>query len=475
MSYYAFTYTFGYKIKFMKGVCRLLISSVVATPSDTVSISDIASITDSGKTAGFSFSLTTGQIILLCLIAFILIMVVLEILRSKYALTINRKTVVLKSLPNTFDGTKLVVISDLHQMRFGEYNTDLAKKIKRENPDYIFFVGDMGDSVKFNVDAFYDLLESLGDKTPIIMVPGNHDLRLGGGTVHKNFIREVERAGAVILTNTSAEMVVGGKKLYIYGFCQPLVAEKNTPIERWQLADVTEEDVSSMLGRCPTDAPVILLAHDPRPFHCYKTWGADLILSGHLHGGLMRLPFIGGLFGPDISFMPSYSGGLYTEGKTTMFVTTGLGQSSFPPVPRFLNPPEIAVLTLATPESELLNQSKPSIFTMPKFFSVGDDDDYEEEAAAARRRDSGRKQLGSGKGSKSDAPRGSFREWFRSESRSLRDLLYERFNQVSDFFSLMFGKKRSKYSKVADEKRRRNTYVAPKDKKKKPTNRYRSN
>lgn len=457
----------------MKGVCRLLLSSIVATPSDTVSISDIVSLTDSGKAAGFSLS--TGQIIFLCVAVFILIMVILEILRSKYALTVNRKTIVLKSLPKNFDGTKLVVISDLHQMRFGEYNADLAKKINRENPDYIFFVGDMGDSVKFNVDAFYDLLESLGDKTPIIMVPGNHDLRLGGGTVHKNFVREVERAGAVILTNTSAEMVVGGKKLYIYGFCQPLVAEDNVPIERWQFADVTEDDVSSMLGRCPKDAPVILLAHDPRPFQCYKAWGADLILSGHLHGGLMRLPFIGGLFGPDISLLPNYSGGLYSEGKTTMFVTTGLGQSNFPPVPRFLNPPEIAVLTLATPESELLNQPEPSIFTMPKFFSVGDDDDYEEEAAAARKKDSGKKQLGSGKSKKSEAPkRNSMGEWFKSESRSLRDLLYERFNQVSDFFSLMFGKKRSKYSKVADEKKRRNTYVAPKDKKKKPTNRYRS-
>lgn len=457
----------------MKGVCRLLFSSIVATPSDTVSLSDVVSFTDSGKAAGIS--LTTGQIIFLCLAAFVIIMVVLEILRSKYALTVNRKTVVLKSLPKEFDGTKIAVISDLHQMRFGEYNTDLAKKIKRENPDYIFFVGDMGDSVKFNVDAFYDLLESLGDKIPIIMVPGNHDLRLGGGTVHKNFIREVERAGAVILTNTSAEMVVGGKKLYIYGFCQPLVADESIPIARRQFSDVTEEDVSAMLGRRPTDAPVILLAHDPRPFQCYKAWGADLILSGHLHGGLVRIPFVGGLFAPDISFLPSYSGGLYNDGKTTMFVTTGLGQSSFPPVPRFLNPPEIAVLTLATPDSELLDIPEPSIFTMPKFFSVGNDDEYEEEAAAARRSDSEKKQLGAGKKNKSaNGQRGAIKEWFRSESRSLRELLYERFNQVSDFFSLMFGKKRSKYSKVADEKKRRNTYVAPKSGKKSSNNkRYR--
>jgi len=477
-----------YGLNVPKGECQLLFSANVASPSDTASYSDITSFSDTpfnlvDALENFSMDwFTTPQLIIIIAVVFLLIMIALEFLRSHFALTVTRKLVTLENLPEAFDGTKIAVISDLHQMRFGEANAELAKRIKREEPDYIFFVGDMGDSRKFNVDAFYDLLESLGDKIPIITVPGNHDLRLGGGTLHKNVVREVERSGAVILSNTSAEMVSGGQKLYIYGFCQPLAQDAELPSSKWNFADVSEDDVFSLLGNRPTDAPVILLAHDPTPFGCYRAWGADLVLAGHLHGGGIRIPFVGGLFGPNMDFFPPYTAGLYQEEDSQMFVTRGLAST----VPRFFNPPEIAILTLTRPGSPLLEQPPEPFVVIPSFT-------LEKDTYTPGSGHGGNNELTDGNSAENKTAASStvnsndiigrlkitftsIGNWFRSETSSLRELLNERLNQVSDFFALMFGKKRSKYSRIADERKKQTTYVAPnknKSKKNKSKNRYR--
>lgn len=362
------------------------------------------------------------SIIIIILAVFTIIMILLELLRSRYVLNVTRSVVSIDSLPENFDGTKMVVIADLHQMRFGEYNELLAKKIKIEEPDYIFFVGDMGDSRKYNVDAFYDLLETLGRDIPFIMVPGNHDLRLGGGKVHKNFLREVSNAGAVLLDNACAEMKAGDDKLYIYGFSQPLAPQKDVDINRWRLAPVTDNYLSSTLGKCPDDAPVILLAHDPTYFSCFSNWGADLVLSGHIHGGMVRLPFIGGIFSPSRKFFPKYTSGFYTKGDSKLFVTRGLGSSI---MTRFGNPPEIAVLTLARPSTAAALEAK-------------------------------------NKKPKIELPAESFGDWIKSEFASFKSLIQERSNQVADFFSDIFGKKKSRFSKEADRRKKRNTYTADK-------------
>lgn len=469
----------------------MLSSVTVPSPSDAVSVTDTPfNLVEALETFSIDW-FSTKQLIIIIAVVFLLLMIVLEFLRSRYALNVTRTMITLDSLPKTFDGTKLAVISDLHQARFGEYNSELAKRIKRESPDYIFFVGDMGDSKKFNVDAFYDLLESLGDSIPVIAVPGNHDLRLGGGSLHKNFVRETERFGAVILHNTSAEIVSGGNKLHIYGFCQPLAHDAELPSRCWKFADVADSDVEAMLGKCPTDAPVILLAHDPSHIDKYSAWGADLVLSGHHHGGGIRLPFIGGLFGPDGNFLPKYTAGLYRENDTQMFVTRGLGST----VPRFFNPPEIAIVTLTCPDSELLQQPAEPLIVLPHFMpessdnsapylspanaltSDGDDNSVEKDEGVSK------KAAATGRNSSTGTEKTlfsqlkgsitSFKEWFKSENRSLKELLNERLNQLSDFFALMFGKKRSKYSRIADERKQRTTYVAPSSRKKKHKTRYR--
>lgn len=397
--------------------------------------------------------MTTGvKIVLICL-AFAVIIFIMEILRSRYVLGVNRKNVSLAALPEAFSGTKIVLISDLHQIRFGEYNVELAKRIKREKPDYILFAGDMGDSMKFNVDAFYELMESLGSDIPLIMVPGNHDLRLGGGDVHKNFAREVESAGAVLLNNTCAELAKGGKKLYIYGFCQPLDPQEGVPAKRWNFSQPGKEELRSLIGICPDDAPVILLAHDPQPFEVYSEWGADLVLAGHMHGGQVRLPVLGGVFAPEKKFFPKYTAGLYNNGESKMFVTRGLGSTW---APRFLNAPEICVLTLLTPEAAEEEQARKEAEKRSR--KPLDMLRLEPAAANAEKAPRDKITIDDIKQKIKDAG-----EWVAAEWRSLRDLLGERLNQLGDFFNLLFGKKRSRFSIAADEKKMKNTYIAPRN------------
>jgi len=410
-------------------------SSADVVSGSGVSGADVVSATDTAM--GLidrikNIHLDTGDIIILALIIFALIMLGLELLRSNFVLSVNRKLIVMDSLPKNFDGTRVAVISDMHSMRYGEHNEELAKRIKREEPDYIMFVGDMGDAAKMDVNAFYDFLESIGEEIPIILVPGCDDLRLGSGSVHKNFAREVERAGAVILNNTCAEMVSGDQKLYIYGFCQPLSKKEDVPATKWNLGEVSDKDVPALLGACPGDAPVILLAHDPAPFPSYRQWGASLVLSGGCHGGIVRLPFIGGLLSPIGGAMPKYSAGHYELGGSQMYVTRGLSSSGGV---RLFNSPEIAILTLVCPGSKIIPAAAEKI-------------NYTAIAGRQLR---------------------SVGEWFRSEGRSLKDLLDERLTQVRDFFSSLFGKKRSRFAVAADVQKRRSTYIAPKGRKKKPT------
>ncbi len=380
-----------------------------------------------------------GTIIWICVIVFALMMLVFEIIRSRYVLSVTHREVVMDDLPEAFDGTRIAVISDLHQMRFGDFNEELAKHIRREFPDYIFVAGDMGDAGKFNVDAFYDLLDSLGSDIPLIMVPGRDDLRIGGGAVHRNFLREVEHAGGLMLNNSCAELLSGKSKLYVYGFCPPLESKEDVPAVEWDYAPVSEGDLPAVLGRCPSDAPVLLLTHDPRNFEAYSKWGARLVFSGYSHGGVVRLPYFGGMLPVDEGkFFPEYAGGEYELDGTRMIVNRGLGS---PKGLRFLNAPEITVVTLSMPESR-----RPVV-----------EQAAEEETAPEVKPESNmtlKERLRSQTAIISD--------WAKGESRSLRELLYERSIQIRDFFGLMFGKKRSRFAKAADEKKRRNTYIAPK-------------
>lgn len=412
-------------------------------------------VSSTADTAGAASDVSRPAVIAVIVIALVLfaaVMVLMEIARSKFVLQVNRKNIVIDTLPSAFDGIKIALISDLHQMEFGEYNTALAKKIKLEEPDYIFFAGDMGDSNSYSVDAFYDLMDSLGDDIPLICVPGNHDLRLGGGKVHKNVVDEITASGAVLLNNTCAQMALDDEKIYVYGFCPPLEKKEDVDIKHWAFEEIKEGDLVRRLGKCPTDAPVLLLTHDPTPFELYAKWGATLTLCGHMHGGLVRIPFLGGAFGPGFKFHPKYTGGEYEQDGKKLFVTRGLGNDY---LFRFGNAPEIAVLTLTRKPIEEKKQL-PLVLRDDNALGISD------EVAAIT---AGNEHKGDGE---SNNPFGDFVaackrawEWCKSEAKSIRDLLHERTDQLRDWIDKKRGVEKNTYAKRADEEKEKRTYLSP--------------
>ncbi len=355
--------------------------------------------------------------IIIMLSAFAACMVFLELNRSKYALSITHKAVTVNGLPRVLDGMKFVVISDLHNMSFGQANSELARKIRREHPDYILFAGNMGDAKAAELDAFYDFLDSVGRDIPVVMVPGKEDLRLGNGTLHKNFVRSVSEAGGVILNNSRAEMNVDGEKIYIYGFCPKLREDPNRPVKDWKFEKVRPSDVVDALGECPQDATVLMLTGYPKGLDAYSRWGASVVFAGGTHGGYYRIPFIDRLIrNQKIAFMS----GEYRAGRCKMYVTRGLGS---PSKIRFNNPPEISVISVARPNSPLLK-------TMP----VSTDSAYE-----------------------------VFMYWARSEGRAIRELLSERTDALHDWWDNLTNKKKSVYARKGDEKRERKVYMSPQE------------
>ena len=355
--------------------------------------------------------------IIIILSAFVVCMVYMEFIRSKYVLSTTHKAITINGLPRVLDGMKFVVISDLHSMSFGNKNSELARKVRREHPDYILFAGNMGDAKAADVDAFYDFLDSVGRDIPVVMVPGKEDLRLGNGTLHKNFVKSVNEAGGVILNNSRAEINVDGEKIYIYGYCPGLKADPNKPVKDWKYQKVRNNDVFEALGECPQDATVILLTHFPKGFEAYSRWGATLVLAGGTHGGYYRIPFVDRLIRNN---KIAYTSGEYRIGRSKMYVTRGLGS---PSRTRFNNPPEISVISIARPNSPLLN-------TMP----VSTDNAYD-----------------------------VFMYWARSEGRAIRDLLNERTDAIRDWWDNLTHKEQSVYSRKGRENKEKTIYMSPQE------------
>ncbi|MBQ1441893.1 MAG: metallophosphoesterase [Clostridia bacterium] len=355
--------------------------------------------------------------IILILAVFIVCMVYMEFIRSKFVLSTTHKAVTVNGLPRVLDGMKFVLISDLHNMSFGEKNSELARKVRRERPDYILFAGNMGDAKAEDIEAFYNFLDSVGRDIPVVMVPGKDDLRLGNGTLHKNFVKSVQEAGGVILNNSRAEINVDGEKLYIYGYCPGLKADENKPIKDWKFQKVRSNDVFDTLGECPQDATVILLTGYAKGFEAYSRWGATLVFAGGTHGGYYRIPFIDRIIR---SNKIAYTSGEYRIARSKMYVTRGLGS---PSRIRFNNPPEISVICITRPNSPLLN-------TMP----VSTDNAYD-----------------------------VFMYWARSEGRAIRDLLNERTDALHDWWDNLTHKEQSVYAKRGTANKEKTVYMSPQE------------
>lgn len=251
------------------------------------------------------------------------------------SLTVSRHSYQSAQVPEAFSGFRIVHISDLHNKSFGKEQSRLLERVAAEAPDIIVITGDIVDSNHFDIQPAMAFASGAAKLAPVYYVTGNHEIRGGKWP-------EVEQAllaaGVVVLDGKTTAISRGGSEIQLIGF-----GEKEPMTRLFTDAEIIEKN----------DVLQILLAHHPEHFSNYYACGADVIFSGHAHGGQIRLPFIGGLFAPNQGLFPAYTAGAYTQGDATMYVSRGLGNSLFPF--RIGNRPEILSVTLQNGEAPSSN------------------------------------------------------------------------------------------------------------------------
>ena len=252
---------------------------------------------------------------------------------SNHSLQVERLTFSSPRLPEGFDGCTVVVLADLHGAVFGEDNQRLLETVSNQAPDVILLAGDLLDRFRETPHSYaVDLGQRLAAIAPTYFVTGNHEWALPDVPALKEALTE---AGVTVLDNRFVTLERGGDQILLAGVDDPNgYADQKTPEE-------LAEEVHAAWG----DGFWLLLAHRNNLFAPrYSRLGADLVISGHGHGGMIRLPFTDGLISVERTLFPSYTAGFYEENGSTAFISRGLGNSG--PSFRLFNRPEVAVLTL---------------------------------------------------------------------------------------------------------------------------------
>lgn len=324
----------------------------------------------------------------------ILLYLILSKIEQRF-LSTTKYTVTSEKLGVEFDNVKLVVLADLHNHSYGKNNTRLIKKIEELSPDYILIAGDMIVKYKSSHPSnAFSLLEKLSERYQIYYAYGNHEQKMDhlagqasrewDGQKQKERIeereqrkqtdqrdqreqsdqrdqtdqreqtdqteqietystwieykRKLQELGVIFLDNQGVTLVRNHNKIRING----ITLDKEY-FEKFKTTMMENDYLDNLLHK-KEDAFQLLIAHNPYYFHEYCDWGADLILSGHYHGGIVRLPFIGGMISPQVNFFPKYDSGSFQDKNHEMIVSRGLGSHSF--MPRLFNPAELVFITL---------------------------------------------------------------------------------------------------------------------------------
>lgn len=244
-----------------------------------------------------------------------------------------------EKIPAAFDGFVLCQVSDVHNEARGEGNAALLRALREAAPDLICITGDFLDSRRTDLDFALELAGQLAEIAPAVYVTGNHEARLKDLSALE---AGLAARGVQVLRDDWTPLARGGEEIALLGLDDPGFAAG----EDWTLSeglDQTQARLSALLAQAG-DRFSLVLSHRPELLPAYAEAGADLVLSGHAHGGQVRLPGIGGLFAPGQGILPRLTSGVHARGETRLVVSRGLGNSAFPL--RMFNPPEIVTVTL---------------------------------------------------------------------------------------------------------------------------------
>ncbi|MDD4700333.1 MAG: metallophosphoesterase [Oscillospiraceae bacterium] len=283
-----------------------------------------------------------------CIIVVVLFVAAILVYSNTY-ITTSKYTVESAKISRDFDGFKIVHVSDLHSAVFGQDNRRLIKVIDDQEPDIVVLTGDMVNSQDSEFDVFYNFAEQIAKKYPTYFVYGNHELILSEDYRDK-IVSTIKSYGIIVLDNQMIEVKKGDSKINVYGMWFNLRFYRDTTNDTTDEYEFTASQMKKILGNCDTDKFNMLLTHNPVYFTAYSEWGADLTLAGHLHGGMIRIPFLGGLFSPEKSMFPEYDSGEFLQDNNSMIVSRGIGNGlqGF----RFNNCPVLDIITLKSVKSD---------------------------------------------------------------------------------------------------------------------------
>ena len=278
------------------------------------------------------------HIIMLAIVT-VLILLIIWIAYGNTDLEIYKYNVKSEDIPSEFDNFRIVQISDLHNAEFGENNEKLLFMLEECEPDIILITGDLVDSRRTDIEIGITFAKKATMIAPTYYVTGNHEARIDE---YEELINGLQQAGVHVLQNECVLLEQSGETIAIAGIEDPSFA---TDYLFGDSETVTNDVLSELIDE---DIYTVLLAHRPELFNTYLECEADLVFSGHAHGGQFRIPFVGGLVAPNQGLFPKYDAGIYSKEGTDMIVSRGIGNSILPF--RINNRPEIVVVELENKE-----------------------------------------------------------------------------------------------------------------------------
>lgn len=258
---------------------------------------------------------------------------------NNYTFSVKNLEIKSDRIPEAFHGYRILHISDLHNSNYGNGNEKLIRAVEKISPEVIFYTGDMIDKRTIGKDSFLHLANGLSKKYPSYYIYGNHEEELSRQE-KSALLADLNKAGIRFLENEKVFLKKNQEEISLYGLNLPNKFLRQTYDDLGNL-QLNREEIIKRIGE-PAEGFSILLSHNPLYFKAYADFGADITFSGHVHGGMIRVPLAGGLLSPDRSFWPKYDKGHYTLGGKHMIVSPGIGGAKM----RVLNPPTLYCVTL---------------------------------------------------------------------------------------------------------------------------------
>ncbi|MEG1887058.1 MAG: metallophosphoesterase [Oscillospiraceae bacterium] len=275
---------------------------------------------------------------------FVVVMVViLFFVYSNTHISIHRYLIQDEKISSEFDGYRIAVITDLHSAEFGKNNKKLCKKLENQHPDAVLMAGDMINSTDEEFGVFYNFAKTVAAEYETYYIFGNHELILSD-KLREEIVNKVSALGIKVLDNEKVTLKKNGESINLYGMWFNLRYYRDATDITDDEYNFTKMQMQKILGDADTKEYNILLTHNPVYFDAYADWHADLVISGHMHGGMVRIPFKGGVFSPEKDRFPKYDIGLFENKNCRMIVSGGLGNgiSGF----RFNNCPDLTIIDL---------------------------------------------------------------------------------------------------------------------------------